>query len=361
MEVGGIFPSREINRDNTNQWRYGERLFVEIIHITPEGEGTVRINGQNVSALLETSTQIGEKFWVKVGDSSPGNLVLIREPSIEQGSVLKQSSHLIERGVPFNHEISNLVKTFLDGNLAIMTSMLGTVQGIMSDELMVNLRKSIPEWGELSEENGATELIEFLRKLGLNYEQRILLMQKLNTPAKEVEKESLRDTIKYKLLQALQSQEGKDSEGNLTHLLKEITSQQLWYKTGSLDNAFVLLHIPLLNRGQLVPTQIAIESARKGSKMDEKNCRVAIQMETQQLGDVGVDAYFSQESLTVRILTRETQYLPGLLKEVIPYAKVEFAKLGFNLEKVEMGDLDENVEFLSFLKGSRRSGVDIQS
>ncbi|EGW38134.1 hypothetical protein [Desulfosporosinus sp. OT] len=215
----------------------------------------------------------------------------------------------------------------------------------------------------MSKENGAEKFVECLRKLGLNYEQRLQQMLKLDSQAKEVEKNSLKETFKFKLLEAIQHQEGQglhDPDGPLAHLLQKITGQQLWFKTGVLDNAFMLLHIPLLNQGQPVPVRIAIESARKGSKMDEQHCRVAIQIETEQLGDIGIDAFFDQDSLTFRVLTRNLPFLPQLIEAVIPETRAEFSKLGFNVAKVETGDLDQNIEFQNFLRGIRRSGVDVQ-
>lgn len=359
MEVGGILAPGMITGTLLNQWRSGDRLLVEVVHKTAEDKGTVRINGQDVLALLETSTQVGDKFWVRVGNTSQESLLLIREPLQEkQGDVHlapQQFPQLTERGLPINQEILTLIETF--------SSRAMDIQGTMSDEFMVNLRKSIPEWGGLSEENGAEELVEFLRKLGINYEHRLAQIQKLDPRAKEAEIDSLKDTYKYKLLEALQNKDAQAQEhdSQSTHLLQIITAQQLWLKTGTLDNAFMLLHLPLLNQEQLVPAHIAIESSRKGSKMDEKHCRIAIQVETQQFGDVGIDAYFNQDSLFFRILTRDTQVLPQLLEIVMPQTRVIFSKLGFNLESVEMGDLDKNLEFQNFLKGSRRSGVDIQS
>ena len=356
MEVSGILAPVAIKGTQHNQWRPGERLLVEVVHKTAEGEGTVRINGQNVLALLETTTQAGEKFWVKVGNTSQEGLVLIREPLQEkQGDVHvapQQFLRFTERGLPINQEILTLINTF--------SSEAMDIQETMSDEFMGTLRKSIPEWGVLTEENGAEELVEFLRKLGINYEHRLAQIQKLDPQAKQAEIDSLKDTYKYKLLDAMQNKEAHVQDSQAAHLLQKVTAQQLWLKTGTLDNAFMLLHLPLLNQGQLIPAQIAIESSRKGSKMDEKHCRVALQIETPQLGEVDIDAYFNQDSLSFRILTKDTQMLPQLLELVMSQTRVEFSKLGFKLENVDTGDLDKNVEFQNFLKGTRRSGVDIQ-
>ena len=417
MEVGGILAPGTINGLGANQWHLGERLLVEVVQKTGEGEGIIRIKGQNISALLETSIEVGEKFWVKVGDVKEGSFLLIREPSVDmqgdthvqaapqqllqtykqediqaisqkfqqtdkqgetqavpqqiqqtdkQGKIQvapQQLLQLTERGLPVNQDIITLLKAFPTANPELIGAVLENIEGTMTDEFIANLKKTIPVWGGLSEENGVEKLVECLRNLGLNYEQRIQQLLKLDFSAKEVEKNSLKDTFKFKLLEAIQNQEGQDlydADGPLAHLLQNITGQQLWLKTGALDNAYMLLHLPLLNQGQLVPAQIAIESARKGPKMDEQHCRVAIQVETQQLGDIGIDAFFDQDSVTFRVLTRNLPVLSQLLEEVMPETKAEFSKLGFNLARVETGDLDQNLEFQNFVRGIRRSGVDVR-
>ncbi|HZK83741.1 MAG TPA: hypothetical protein VFC58_03520 [Desulfosporosinus sp.] len=367
MEVGGIQAPVAVKSTLPNQLHIGERLLVEVIQKTSEGNGTIRAKGQDMSALLESSTIVGEKFWVKVGNLSEGSLVLIREPSMEkQGDIRvdpQQFMQLTERGLPINQEIISLLKSFPISNPGILSALLMSLKGTPLEGLLMNLQKFIPKWEGLSEETGAEELVEGLRKLGLNYEQRILQMMKLDPQAKAVEKNSLKDTFKFALLNALQNQEGLnhgDSEETVRNLLQKLTGQQLWFKTGVLDNAYLLLQLPLLNQGQLVPVQIAIESARKGGKMDEQHCRVGIKMETQQLGQVGIDAFFYEDSLSFRVLTSELQFLPELLEQVLPETRTQFAKLGFNLTKIETGELAENLEFQNFLQGSRRSGVDIQ-
>lgn len=366
MEVGGILAPGAVSSTLLKQWQLGERLLVEVVQKKSEGEGTIRIKGQDLSALLESTTNVGEKFWVKVGNLSEGSLVLIREPLMEKKEDIRvppqQFKQLTERGLPINQEIISLLKNFPTANTGILGALLTTLQGTPLDGLIMNLRKSLPKLEGLSEETGAEKLVECLKKLGLNYEQRIQQMMKLDPQAKEIEKNSLKDTFKFALLDALQNQKGLDShaEETLTNLLQKITGQQLWLKTGALDNAYLLLQLPLLNQEQLVPVQIAIESARQGGKMDEQHCRVGIQMETEQLGQVGIDAFFHGDSLTLRVLTHDLQFLPQLLEEALPETRTQFAKLGFTLMKIETGDLAKNVEFQNFLEGSRRSGVDFK-
>jgi len=365
MEVGSVLAPGAVSLTQLKQWQVGERLLVEVVQKTAEGEGILRVKGQDVSALIEPATKVGEKFWVRVGNMSEGSLLLIREPLMEKQGELRvapqQFKQLTERGLPINQEIISLLKTFLTANTGTLSTLLTSLQGTPLDGLLTNLRKSSPKWDGLSEENGTEELVECLRKLGLNYEQRIQAMIKLDSQSKEVEKSSLKDTFKFALLEAIQNQAGADeSDGILTNLLQKLTGQQLWLKTGALNNAYLLLQLPLLNQEQLVPVQIAIESARKGGKMDEHHCRVGIQMETDQLGQVGIDAFFYDDSLSFRVLTRNLQNLPERLEKVLPETRTQFAKLGFNLTKIETGDLAQNLEFQNFLHGSRRSGVDIE-
>ena len=364
MEVGRILAPGTVTVTQLNQFKLGERLLVEVVHKTAEGEGKVRVKGQDLFALLETTAEVGDKFWVKVGSMNEGSLMLIREQKRGNIQTVPQEfQQLTDRGLPINQNMLTLLKTFSTENTRILDMLLGTMQGTMTDEFMSNLLKSIPEWDELTEKNGAEKLVECLRKLGLNYEQRIQQMLKLEPQAKETEKNSLKSTFKFALLEAIQHQKSQDlydPDGPLAQLLQQITGQQLWFKTGAQDNAYMLLQLPLLNQGKLVPVQIAIESARKGTKMDEQHCRIAIQLETQLLGVVGIDALFDQDSLTLCVLNRDLPFLSQLLEEVIPETKVELAKLGFKIANIYIGDLDKNREFQNFLRGSRRSGVDIQ-
>ncbi|AET68890.1 hypothetical protein Desor_3395 [Desulfosporosinus orientis DSM 765] len=365
MDINGIYVPSSLNQNQINKFRLGERMLVEVVNKVNEREGVVRFRGQTIAALLETTTQVGEKFWAKVGGFSEGRLLLIREPSLgksEEAASPSQYLQLTERGLPKNPELLALIKTFTATKMEVFNSLFSNITGTtISDELIVNLIKLLPEWNSLSEENGAEELLSSLRKFGFDYEHRLLQMLKIDTQNKEIEKQSLKDTIKGMLLKAMEGHKEKGSSDNnpISQLLEKITGQQLWLKTGVMDNAYMMLHFPLLDQGEFVPVQIAMESARKGLKMDDQHCRIAIMLETQELGKIGVDAYFNEDSITCRVLSYDLDFLPQLLEVVIPETRVRFAKLGFNLGRIDIGDLDENHEFIHFLEGSRRSGVDI--
>ena len=234
MEIGGIQAPGAVGSTLLKQGYLGERLLVEVVQKTSEGEGIIRVKGQDVSALLESTTKVGEKFWVKVGNISEGSLLLIREPSLEAQedihTIPQQFKQVTERGLPINQEIVTLLKSFPTANTGVLGTILTNLQGTPLDGLIMNLRKSIPKLEGLAGENGAEELVECLRKLGLNYEQRIQQMMKLDPQAKEIEKNSLKETFKFALLEAIQNQEGLDkfdSEGTLTSLLQKLTEQQL--------------------------------------------------------------------------------------------------------------------------------------
>ncbi|EHQ90220.1 hypothetical protein [Desulfosporosinus youngiae] len=367
MEVGGISAPGSVNQNlQLNKFKLGERLLIEIIHKTSEGEGTIRTRGQTMLALIETSTKAGEKFWARVASLNEGGLLLVREPlpgKPGEVSAPQQFQALTERGLPNNPEIIALLKSFPAAKMGVLSSLLGSMPGsLLTDELLKNLRKAIPQWNSLAEENGVDKLLASLKKLGLNYEQRLQQMLKLDHPAKEIEKNSLKDTFKGRLLEAIQRQEDQgfsDSDSPLAGLLQKITGQQLWFKTGAMDNAYMLLHFLLFDQERFVPVQIAIESARKGLKMDEEHCRIAVLVETEELGELGIDAFFTEDSLSCRVLSHDLSDLPQLLDMVIPETRKRFAQMGFTLGNVEVGELEQNLEFQKFLLGSRRSGVDI--
>jgi len=153
MEVGSVLAPGAVSLTQLKQWQVGERLLVEVVQKTAEGEGILRVKGQDVSALIEPATKVGEKFWVRVGNMSEGSLLLIREPLMEKQGELRvapqQFKQLTERGLPINQEIISLLKTFLTANTGTLSTLLTSLQGTPLDGLLTNLRKSSPKWDGL--------------------------------------------------------------------------------------------------------------------------------------------------------------------------------------------------------------------
>ncbi|WP_088186272.1 hypothetical protein [Desulfosporosinus sp. FKA] len=361
MEINPLSAIQSMEKQKLKVGQPGERILVEVLQKDEENYGIIRVKGQALRAILETSAEVGDKFWVNVGDEEDGVCLLLREPYLENPQDIPVNSQefmeLTERGMPLRQDLVNLIRNFTTFNSGV--PLLDNLQGLFSQEFLDIIKKSFPKWETLIENNGAEKIIDCLRKLGIDYEQRFWQMLKLDPRAREQEKEQLKNTLKYALLKEINDQTEEDhSEKSLTDLLDAITGQQLWLKTGTLNNGYVLLHLPLMNQERCIPVKIGIESARKGTKMDENHCRIAIQMETETLGLIGVDAYFSQDSLTLDILSSDPE-LPELVAEVLPETKAQFTKLGFLLSKVDIEDLEHNSEFKDFLLGHRRHGVDV--
>ena len=169
-------------------------------------------------------------------------------------------------------------------------------------------------------------------------------------------------TLKPLILQMLQNpsllatQHLKDFE----EILNQLTGQQLWLRTGDQEKAYVLLHIPIRDNGNMLLANVAIESTRKGNKMDTDHCHLALQMETPLLGEVGVDLWFFEDNLSLRVLIDQPERLTSLLEQILPLTKESFLQIGFNLRSVEIGDLTIDQEFKRFILGQRKKGVDLK-
>lgn len=370
MEINGLSPAGGVVQQGVRPWQLGERLLVEVVQKVKEQEGIIRVNGQDLMALLETSTKTGDKFWVKVSGMQDGNILMIREPSLEKHGevqVPQQVKLLTERGLPSYQPITSFLKAFSTSDIEFLSNLWGNLQTIIKDkDKLRNILESIPRWEDFLNDDGAEQLVRALKKLGIDYEQRLQQLSKLGQPAREMEKADLKETLKYVLLETIPNQnkenvqESQGTQGLLLQLLQNLTGQQLWFRPGALDNAYILLQFPVINQGQLVPIKVAVESARKGTKMDGRHCRIALEVVTQQLGEVGIDAFFDENMLSLRILINSNSDIPELLEEVLPETREKFNKLGFTLQDIVLGDLNKSTEFRSFLQGIRRSGVDVK-
>ena len=368
LQITGVQAPRLLGEQALKEWRSGQQLLVEVIQKNDDNQGTIRVDGQTLSALLETSAQAGDKFWVRVGQVEEGFLLFLRNPqaadanSVSAAAGSPEFQAAMERGVPLQPEVVALVQDF---PLTDAPRLLTNLSGVFNPEFMTELKKTFPEWSTLSGEKGAEQIIECLRKLGIDYEQRLGQLAKLDPQMKETEKEALRTTLKSAVLLGLNRQSTAGEETgeeyvSLTQVLRDITGQQLWLKTGALDNAYLLFNLPLKNREEYFPAKVGIEGSRKGLKLDDKHCRIGLSLETENLGLVGVDAFFNQDTLTLRILSQDPAGLQEIVPDVLSETQAKFAKLGFSLGNIATGDIDKNPEFRDFLRGQKRSGVDLR-
>ncbi len=374
MQVNGFNPLGLINQNSSSKLEPGQRLFVEVISKKPSGEGIILLEGQEIPALMEISADAGDKLWVKIRESNEKGLLLVRE--LQPDSLKTSSSKgekpqtiLLERGLPANATIIKILDNFNNPKQEFVLLLQNISQESLSGltqqqrETIAQVLKAIPLWANVSGENGAEKILQFLKALGIDYEARLkkVLQAKGENQAKGFQ--TLLSTLKPLILQILQ--DPKSLLSALDHkafegILDQLTGQQLWLRTGDRENAFVLLHFPFQDNESTLLAKVAIESTRKGNKMDSDHCHLALQIETQVLGEVGVDLWFFEDNLSLRVLTSQPERLTPLLEEILPLTKEGFSQIGFNLRSVDIGDLTLDQEFKRFILGQRKKGLDLQ-
>ncbi|MFZ3373009.1 MAG: hypothetical protein WA131_08325, partial [Desulfitobacteriaceae bacterium] len=312
MQVNGFNPSGLLNQNLSRKLELGQRLFVEVISKKPSGEGIILLEGQEIPALMEISAEAGDKLWVKIRESNEQGLLLVRElqpDSLKTSSSSgeKPQTSLLERGLLANATIVKVLDNFNNPKqefvLLLQNLSLESFSGLTNQqrEMIAQVLQAIPQWANVSGENGVATILQLLKAFGIDYEAR--LKQILKTKGENQAKgfQELLSTLKPLILQILQDPKSllstlhlKDFEGILDHL----TGQQLWLRTGDQENAFVLLHFPFQDNGSTLLAKVAIESTRKGNKMAIDHCHLALQLETPVLGEVGVDLWFFEDNLS---------------------------------------------------------------
>ncbi|SHN82345.1 hypothetical protein [Desulfitobacterium chlororespirans] len=121
MELQGL---GSINLPLKNQSiQPGQRFLIEVIHRDPSGKAQIRIGGQVIPALLETSAQPGEKFLATVQRIDASGIVLARDKSIIGDKAALLDPQGIERlyiefGQNKENSLSNLLRQILSDGKA---------------------------------------------------------------------------------------------------------------------------------------------------------------------------------------------------------------------------------------------------
>ena len=116
MELQGL---GSINLPLKNQGiQPGQRFLIEVIHRDPSGKAQIRIGGQVIPALLETSAQPGEKFLATVQRIDASGIVLARDKSTIGDKAALLNPQGIERlyiefGQNKENSLSNLLRQIL--------------------------------------------------------------------------------------------------------------------------------------------------------------------------------------------------------------------------------------------------------
>lgn len=364
MDINRIGQLPAISKGLPLPWQPGQHLQIEVITITGAGEGIILLDGQLTPALLETSVKPGDKFGVTVREINDGTLLLVRDAANDPKVSFGNQDYIKERGFPLNEQIEKLLQNFPEIEEPGITLLAENKSESIPPQLNKVrdiLRQIIPEWNTLNSENGPQQFLHLAKTLGLDLEYRLRQSLKQNNLIGEPELENLRETVKSQILSLLQNEKNPLPvvwRERLQQALQELTAQQFWVHTGSKETAFVLFQFPLQNQGNFFNVRIAIESSRKGTKMDFHHSHIALSLETPNLGTIGVDAWFFNERVNLKVLSSEPNELLPLIDEVMPITKEQFSKIGFYLNSVETGPWDPHIQ--RFIKGERLNGVDIQ-
>jgi hypothetical protein len=164
------------------------------------------------------------------------------------------------------------------------------------------------------------------------------------------------DTFKSMLLRLLETsaQNLTQSErGMAKALLDDVTAQQFWLQSGIRKNALVLLNVPLQDQEGWYQAQIAIESGRKGSKMDPEHCRIGVQVETYHLGTVGADVWIYEGRIHLCLLSDDPAGLIEAAQSELMSAQEQFQALGMKLASLTTKNFSDMPRFRSFLAGEQ--------
>ncbi|MDR3270125.1 MAG: hypothetical protein LBT32_01235 [Peptococcaceae bacterium] len=377
--------------------RAGDRFFA--VAAEPEADGVVAIKtdltAKEIANLREKPVE------------RPNNQVLQRGILSNDSEVARLVRHMPEQRSDW--------KSWLDT--------LKNADPLKNSDTLKSVLKNfnLPEWQSMEKE-GSAKIIDFLKKMGVEYEAGLSHLSQervVQTPARSpaqsparlavpegtppgggrqaapglergtagtaatvttaakshwtqpgwtqnaeaLEQDKLSQTLKGALLKELTLVHPRQAAQHqvLNQVLDHITSQQLWLQSGADDNAFFLLYLPLkYPNGDVNEVRIAAEAKRKGAKIDYQHCRVAFLTHTEQLGDVGVDVWLGSEGVDMRLLSDQPEEVRSLMEALWPETRERISHQGWQVRSVEVSRLDLNTEFLRFVQGAKRSGVDLQ-
>ena len=336
----------------------GQRLTVEVLSMDKNQNGMISLGGKIHPARLEAHVQAGDRFLAAVKETNVNEIVLARENISGKitGLSNEQLIFLLNRGLGLDSTIFSLLNRFTQNTDTALLSILMSKNPFL-DNLVKYLWKIIPQW---SETNGQTfnNLLKYYYMLGLEHERHIYELFKKDSMQKNQE-----SSVKEQLILLLKDKTVRiptNLKESLEMLLDKITGQQLWIQTGARDNAYLLMHIPLQDNGIFYNCQTAVESSRKGKKIDLDYCHIALQVETNNLGKVGADLRLFEQKLQISFLNQNASELQPLVEQNIILAKEKFASIGITLEHIKVNTFEDDPHFTNFLSGEHLSGVDIK-
>ena len=332
----------------------GQKITVEVLSQSEDGKATVLVNGKSVQALLDLEANPGDKFQAVVKNFVNNTLVLSEDTEVQKPmeSVLANTLNMVlaNRGLSNNELFAYLLK---DAQAALYTEILKNPD--LPAELLQKFDDIIPSFKGLSNQEIAGQLISFLKQLGIDYEHRLsdIFIKGKGGDSEAIDQ--LKDTIKAQMLSL---KDTNPSSSVITQFLDKITGQQLWHNTGVDGKGYMLTEIPFRLDQEVKSIKLAIQGSSKNGKIDPKHCRIALETETPSLGQIGIDAFFSMNQLSLSLLTKNPDDLSVLLDDLMDEVKGNFQMIGVNLTSIHVKPLD-NLEFHTLLKGEAKNGVDV--
>lgn len=338
----------------------GQRLQVEIVSNDSNQEGIISLNGKLIKAKLEAQVQTGDQFWAAVKAADENGIVLSRE-SLNQARLNNFSAEqliiLFNRGFAPDKEVSDTLAKFIRNETSALLSFLA-VKNPQLKNLIAKLWMIIPKWSEMSGVSPG-QLKQYYHLLGLDHEKLLYQHYKVNPGKPKPDFESIKALL-LKMIEDNSDSYSSEEKNTINKFLEEITGQQLWLNTGAKRNAYCLMHFPLQDNGVLYNGKLAIESSRKGRRMDKEHCHLALQVETPHLGLVGADLIIHEKGIQICILHDNTAELSLLLQKLGADTENGFASLGYKLLRVSSKTFEEYPQFSRFISGKYSSGVDLK-
>lgn len=338
----------------------GQRLQVEVISKGQNQEGLISVGGKLIKAKLEVQVEPGERFWAAVKEADKNGIVLSRE-FLNNARLSNLSTEqliiLVSRGFAIDAEISAYLSEFTANDKSYILALLESENPLLRN-LAAKLLANIPNWSTLKGTD-ISDLIKYYENLGLEYER--ALYENYKNGQNDQKQDNL--SLKALLLNILYNNDAlqeKRDKNILTKLLEQITGQQLWLQSGAGKNAYCLMQIPIQDNGEIHYCKIAIESSRKGRKVDKEHCHLALQVDTPNAGLIGADLLIYENSIDISLLSDNTDVINPLIQEIYPDAEKGFELVGYRIQKLAVKSFEEYPNFSRFLTGSNLTGVDIK-
>lgn len=345
MEIQGlgssIFPLKD-------RIQIGERVLVEVLNREGGGKAQLRFAGQEIPALLEFSTEAGDKFWAVVKKTDEKGILLVREKGVDSVNLSFRSEPSTAQG---------LIQV-LDG---LKSSQSTSQQRLLQNSLQDFVKELIPQWSSLFQEEGGKAIATLIKRLGLDYERRIQSLLNLSPNLQGEERTELSQTLKGMLLHYLDEKTDRGDFKAFKVLLDSLTTEQYLLSNKASENPFYRLEFPIQHEGRLYNQRLAIKAARKGKRVDLGHCRLAIHACTPTFGEIGLEGWLYEGQLSLKVFGNDPAELRTFVEENQLHLQEQLSRLGIGLYSLGVAPITEAEDFHRFLRGEHQEGVDYRA